>query len=64
MTERQIEVLNLIKQGKTDEEIGSILFISINTVKIHVRGIFEELEASNRAHAVFLALKRGLIGFY
>lgn len=64
MTERQTEVLNLIKQGKTNKEIESSLFISIHTVKTHIGEILKELEASNRAHAVFLALKRGLIGFY
>lgn len=61
LRERQIEVLNLMKLGKGDKQIGCKLFIAQTTVKIHVQKILKELKANNRAHAVYIALKRGII---
>lgn len=48
LTERQVEIIDLIKLGKTNKEIASILFISENTVKYHLKIIYEILDIENR----------------
>lgn len=48
LTERQVEIVNLIKEGKTNKEIGAILFISENTVKYHLKIIYNILGIGNR----------------
>jgi DNA-binding CsgD family transcriptional regulator len=47
-TERQLQIIELVKQGKTNKEIGSILFISENTVKYHLKIIYNSLGIENR----------------
>lgn len=61
LSERELEVLNCLVDGMTTTHISSRLFISENTVKTHVRHIFEKLEVSNRAEAVGKSLQMGLI---
>lgn len=48
LTKRQIEIIELVILGKTNEEIASQLFISVNTVKTHLNNIYRELNVSNR----------------
>lgn len=62
LSNREMEVLECLAQGKTTSQIASELFISENTVKTHVRHILEKLDASNRAEAVSKATQMGLIG--
>jgi DNA-binding NarL/FixJ family response regulator len=52
LSDRQMEVLRLLAEGCSYEEIGGRLFISVNTVKFHVRSIFERLGVRNRMAAV------------
>ena len=59
---REHEVLHWLAQGKSNWETGIILGISESTVRIHVQKILEKLSARNRAHAVALALRQGVIG--
>jgi len=61
LTTREIEVLSLIATGKANKLIADALSISEETVKGHVKNILSKLEASDRTHAVTLALKRGII---
>lgn len=61
LSSREVEVLNCLAQGLTTSEIAAELFISDNTVKTHIRHIFEKVEASNRAEAVSKAAQLGLI---
>lgn len=61
LSERELEVLNCMFEGQTTLQIASRLFISENTVKTHVRHIFEKLEVSTRAEAVGKAMQLGLI---
>ncbi len=49
LTERQIEIIDLIKQGKTNKEIGHQLYISENTVKYHLKVIYEILDIAHRS---------------
>jgi two-component system NarL family response regulator len=61
LTTREIEVLQLMAEGKSNKEIGAALFISEGTVKTHVNSIHEKLSVSDRTEAVIVALKRGII---
>ncbi len=61
LSEREIDVLKLMAQGKSNKEIGSMLFISPGTVKSHVKSIFAKLNVNSRAEAVANAAHRALI---
>lgn len=61
LSPREIEVLKLIAVGKSNKEIGDQLFIGEATVKGHVTNILSKLTANDRAHAVSIGLKRGII---
>ncbi len=63
LTEREMQILNLVKLGKANKEIGSILCISDQTVKNHMTFIFIKLGAKDRTHAVYLTLRAGIIDF-
>ena len=58
---REKEVLELIAKGCSNQEIGDLLGITSNSIKIHLRHIFEKLEVADRAEAVATALRRGVI---
>ena len=60
LTEREMEVLRLMAQGKSNQEIGAALFIAEGTVKFHVNHILNKLDVTDRTQAVIQALKRGL----
>jgi DNA-binding CsgD family transcriptional regulator len=51
LTLRKIEILELLSQGFTDQEISDRLHISINTVKTHLKQIYKTLEVKNRLQA-------------
>jgi NarL family two-component system response regulator LiaR len=61
LTEREMEVLQLLAQGKPNKEIAEELVISERTVKFHVSSILNKLEASNRTEAVTIAAQLGLV---
>ncbi len=61
LTARQEEVLRCLALGKSNLEIGNMLFISEGTVKAHVKAILQKLEARDRTQAVTIAIKRGLV---
>lgn len=61
LSERELEVLALLVQGKTNREIAEELLISLPTVKTHLRNIYGKLGAANRAEAASLAIRHGLI---
>ena len=56
-----MEVLRLVAEGNRNREIGEKLFITEETVKVHIRHIMEKLYASDRTQAVAIALRRGII---
>jgi len=58
LTKRQLEIMNLVKLGHANKQIGYELGISINTVKTIVRAVMKRLGASDRTHAVYLCMKR------
>ena len=61
LTPREIDVLELIVAGYGNTEIGEKLFLSLGTVKTHVRNILAKLAASDRTQAAVRALRAGLI---
>lgn len=62
LTEREMEILLLIAQGKSNQEIADELFIALKTVKVHVSNILGKLEVQDRTQAVIYAFKHGLVG--
>lgn len=60
LTKRQIEVLQLIAQGKTNKDISRLLQVSENTVKVHVTAILKALGVTNRTQAVIVAQRLGV----
>jgi DNA-binding NarL/FixJ family response regulator len=61
LTDRELEVLRLVMAGNCNRDIAHCLFISKETVKAHVKHVFEKLGAADRTQAVTIALRRGLI---
>jgi len=61
LTEREIDVLRHVANGNRNREIGERLFISEETVKVHIKHIMEKLGASDRTQAVAIAVRRGII---
>lgn len=61
LTGREKEILVLVSKGCSNAEIGDILHLSPNTVKNHLKNLFEVLGAADRAEAVAIGLRRGLI---
>ncbi|MER7468363.1 response regulator transcription factor [Streptomyces sp. NPDC097981] len=61
LSERECEVLQLVRQGMTNADIGRRLFISEATVKTHLLRSFKKLSVSDRTAAVMTALERGLL---
>jgi len=60
LTEREEEILSLVAQGKTNQEIAKELFVSLKTVRNHVSNIFLKLQVADRAQAVIRAREAGL----
>jgi len=63
LSDRELEVLQLLAQGKSNKEIGAKLFISEFTVKGHLRNLFTKLNVLSRTEAISVATRRGLIHF-
>ncbi len=61
LTPREIQVLELVSQGKRNKEIASLLDISEETVPVHLKNIFAKLKVTERTSAVNVALRRGIV---
>ena len=61
LTAREIEVLRHIAEGNRNKDIAERLFISEETVKVHVKHVMDKLGASDRTEAVAIAIRRGII---
>ena len=61
LTPRELEVLTLVGQGRSNAEIATLLSIAPRTAKVHVQNILSKLGATNRTEAVSLAVRQGLI---
>lgn len=63
LTEREVQILALLAEGKSNRAIGQSLFITESTVKSHLKSLFGKLDVTSRAEAIALAARRGLIKF-
>lgn len=61
LSDREIQVLNLIAQGLSPQEVASDLYISMHTVQAHIKNIYRKLSVNSRTKAIFKASKMGLI---
>jgi two-component system, NarL family, response regulator LiaR len=61
LTEREMEVLKLIAEGKTNQEIADELFIALKTVKTHVSNILSKLQVQDRTQAVIYAFRHSIV---
>lgn len=61
LTPRELEVLQLVRDGCKNKQIADQLSISENTVNFHIKNIVDKLDANDRTHAVTIAVRRGLL---
>ena len=61
LTEREREVLNLVVQGQSNQQIAEALFVSIATVKAHISNILSKLQVSSRTEAIAFAIRNKLV---
>jgi len=61
LSPREREIMNLMAEGLTAEQIGAQITVSVETVRTHVRNVIRKLQARNRVHAIAIALERGEI---
>ena len=61
LSRRELEVLQLMAEGLSNQEISTRLFVSLNTVKTHTSNLFEKMEVKRRTQAVEMAKRAGII---
>ncbi len=61
LTPREVEVLGLVARGLANKEIADKLGTASGTIKMHIQNILEKLDASDRTHAVTIAIQRGIL---
>ncbi|MFM7427179.1 MAG: response regulator [Elainella sp.] len=61
LSARELEVLRLVVDGKSNPEIAALLYLSLSTVKCHVRSIMDKLSVDDRVQAAVVALRSGLV---
>jgi DNA-binding NarL/FixJ family response regulator len=61
LTRRELQVLQLIRDGHRNKDIAGQLLISETTVNFHIKNVLEKLRANDRTHAVTIAVRRGLL---
>ena len=61
LTQREKEILKAIIDGRSNKEISDALFISIETVKSHIKSIYQKLQVRNRVEAALIAMKKRLL---
>jgi DNA-binding NarL/FixJ family response regulator len=61
LSKREREIMDLLAQGLTGEQVATQLFLSPETIKTHIRNAMNKLEANTRVHAIAIALREGFI---
>lgn len=62
LTRRELEVLQLMAEGLTNQEIAARLFLSVSTIKTHCNNLFDKMEVKRRTQAIEKARRLGIIG--
>ena len=62
LTQREKEILRSLIQGQSNKEISESFYVSVETVKSHIKSIYQKLQVRNRVEAVNVALKRNVLG--
>lgn len=60
LTDREVEVLQYVMQGKTNKQIAQLLMITHHTVKAHVASIIRKIGVKNRLDAALMAARKGI----
>lgn len=61
LSDREVDVLRLVAQGKSNKAVATTLNLTENTIKGHMKSIIAKLKANDRTHAVMIGLQRGII---
>ena len=61
LSHRELQVLTLVADGKTNKQIGTDLYLSTATIHSHLKNVFRKLDANDRAHAVAKAFRAGVL---
>ncbi len=61
LTERELEVLAYLRDGKSTREVSDLLVVSVNTTKVHIRNIFQKLDVHDRKEAIERAAQLKLL---
>jgi DNA-binding NarL/FixJ family response regulator len=61
LSKRELEILKLLIEGRSNTEIATVLYLSPNTIKTHIRGILNKLSVENRIQAAVAAVRMGLL---
>jgi DNA-binding NarL/FixJ family response regulator len=61
LSKRELEILKLLIEGRSNTEIATTLYLSPNTIKTHIRGILNKLSVENRIQAAVAAVRMGLL---
>jgi len=61
LSEREVEILRLIASGCSNKQVAERLYISLSTVKTHLDDVYRKLGVADRAHAVAVALRLGIL---
>jgi DNA-binding NarL/FixJ family response regulator len=63
LSQRELDVLQLVLQGYTNKEIAEVLIVSAETIKTHMSNILSKLNAKDRTHAAVIGLRHGLVSW-
>jgi two-component system NarL family response regulator len=63
LSQREMDVLQLLVKGRSNKEIGAALFVSEETVKFHLKTLFAKLDVQDRTEAAISALRQGIVHF-
>jgi len=61
LSSREVEILSLIAEGKSNKEVAVALSISVNTVKVHLSNIYQKISVSSRTEATLYAIENGIV---
>jgi DNA-binding NarL/FixJ family response regulator len=61
LTERELEILTLVSEGKSNKQIAAELYLAVQTVKFHLTSLYRKLDAGTRTEAVRAAYRHGLL---